>query len=109
VLIGLVVASAITMSKTLGVPPPPPYKPLPPTGGFPTESLALTGKLAHDNGVYKLQIDALPGYVVTLRFATSDLKTSASTLVGQQVTVTGHWDSANPTVFVVESAVVSGR
>jgi len=104
--IGLVAESA-TMSKTLGVPPRPPYTCLPLAGGWPEESLALTGRLAYDKGVYKLDVEALLGYVVTLRFATSNLETYAQAHLWQRITVRGHWDSTNPTVFVVESVIVS--
>jgi hypothetical protein len=102
---GLVAASAI-LGKTPGVPVPP-YGPLPPTGGLPAESLSLRGKLAHDNGVYTIEVDALPGYVVPLSLSTSDLETWAAANLGQDVTVSGHWDKANPTVFVVQSAILS--
>jgi hypothetical protein len=104
-LIGLVFVSAA--GKTPGISPPPPYRSLPPTGGLPEESLTLTGKLVYDNGLYKLEVTALPGYVVTLRFATSDLGTSAAAELGRQVTVSGQWDTVDPTVFVVQSISTS--
>lgn len=107
-LIGLVVVSAATLSKTPGIPhPPPTYRSLPPTGGLPEESLRLSGKLVCEDGVYKLEVTALPGYVVNLRFGTSDVEIMAAAQLGQQVTVSGQWDSDDPTVFVVESIAVS--
>ena len=102
-LIGLVFVSAAGMSKSPGIPPPPPYRSLLPTGGLPEESLRLTGKVSYDGGLYKLEVSALRGYVVPLRFATSDLEASAAAELGRRVTVSGQWDTADPTVFVVQS------
>jgi len=108
VLICAVVASGtlMAMTKTLGVPPPQSGV-LPPTGGLPEKSLALKGKLAFDSDLYKLDVDALPGYVVTLRFASSELEAWAAAHVGQDVTVLGYWDKTRPSIFLVESATVA--
>jgi hypothetical protein len=103
--IGLVVGWA-TMNKKREVPPSPAHRPLPPAGGWPEESLALKGRLRYDDKFYKLEVEALPGYVVTLRFATSDLETWAAAHLGQRVTLSGHWDRTDPTVFVVESGTL---
>jgi hypothetical protein len=66
--------------------------------------LFLKGKLSLDGGVYKIVVDALPGYVVPLSFPTSDLQSWAASHVGQDITVWGNWDKSDPTVFVVQSA-----
>ena len=108
VLICAVVLSGtlMAMTRTLGVPPPQSGV-LPPTGGLPEESLALRGKLGYDAGLYELDVDALQGYVVTLRFASSELETWAAAHVGQDVTVLGYWDKTEPSIFLVESATVA--
>ena len=108
VLICVAVSSGtlLALTRTLGIPPPQ-SGPLPPTGGLPSKSLSLKGRLAYDGGVYKLDIDAFPGYVVTLRFASSELETWAATHMGQHVAVSGYWDKAQPSIFLVESATLS--
>jgi hypothetical protein len=109
-IIGLVLVSAVgnnSWVKTPGIPPGPPYPPLPPTGGLPEKILTLKGRLVYDNGTYKLQVSALPGYTVPLRFATADVQASAAAQVGQEITVSGQWDKSNPTVFVVQSTIQS--
>jgi len=108
VLICVVVSSGtlVAMTRTLGISPPQSGV-LPPTGGLPEKSLALRGKLGYDAGLYKLDVDALPGYVVTLRFASSELETWAAAHVGQNVTVVGYWDKTEPSIFLVETATLS--
>jgi hypothetical protein len=95
----------MAMTKTLGVPRPQSGV-HPPTGGLPEKSLTLEGRLVHDGGLYKLDVKALPGYVVALRFASSELETWAATHVGQLVTISGYWDKAQPSIFLVESATL---
>jgi hypothetical protein len=80
---------------------------LPPTGGLPEESLTLKGKLVHEDSVYRLRVTALPGYVVTLRFATQELEAWAGAHVGQNVAVSGYWDKTEPSIFLVDSATLS--
>jgi len=106
-LICVVVSSGtlMAMTKTLGVPRPQSGV-LPPTGGFPEKSLTLEGRLVHDGGLYRLDVKALPGYVVTLRFASSELETWAAAHVGRYVAVSGYWDKAQPSIFLVESATL---
>jgi len=98
----LFLASAVTINKTLGGRSPLPHSPLPSTGGWPEVTFTLTGDLVYDNGVYKLQVDAYPGYVVTLRFTTFDLEMWAAAHLGEHVTVSGHWDDTQASVFVVD-------
>jgi len=98
----LFLVSAVTINKTLGGRSPPPYSRLPSTGGWPEVTLALTGDLAYDNGVYKLKVEAYPGYVVPLRFTTLDLETWAAAHLGERVIVSGHWDNTQASVFVVD-------
>jgi hypothetical protein len=102
----VLLGTLMAMTRTLGVPPPQSGV-LPPTGGLPEKSLALKGKLAYDGGLYKLDVNALPGYVVTLRFASSELETWAAAHLEQDVTVLGYWDKTQPSIFLVESATVS--
>jgi len=108
VLICAVVASGTlnAMTRTLGIPPPQSGV-LPPTGGLPEKSLALKGRLAHDGSLYKLDVDAFPGYVVTLRFASSELEAWAAAHVGQDVTVSGYWDKTEPSIFLVQAVALS--
>lgn len=96
----------MAMTRTLGVPPPQSGA-LPPTGGLPEKSLTLKGRLVQDSGLYKLGVNALPGYVVTLRFASSELEAWAAGHLGQDVTVLGYWDKTQPSIFLVESATVA--
>jgi hypothetical protein len=100
---GVLVGSAVNKSKTPGVPPPPPYSPLPPAGGWPEASLRLEGTLTYDTGTYKLEVSAVPGYVVPLRFAASGLEAWAAAHIGERVSVSGYWDNTEPSIFVVES------
>jgi hypothetical protein len=93
----------MSVTKTLGVPPPQ-SSALPPTGGLPERSLTLKGKLVHEGSAYRLRVTALPGYVVTLRFATQELEAWASAHVGQNVEVSGYWDKTQPLIFLVDSA-----
>jgi len=97
----VLVASVATTNKTPGSPPPPPYPHLPSTGGWPEETLTLIGKLVYEDGSYELEVNS--GHAVALHFATSYLETDAAAHLGQRVTVWGHWDSAQPSIFVVES------
>jgi hypothetical protein len=97
--------SLMAMTRTLGVPLPQSGA-LPPTGGLPEKSLTLKGKLVHEGGPYKLDVNALPGYVVTLRFTSSELETWAAAHVGGYVAVSGYWDEAQPSIFLVESATL---
>jgi len=99
----LLIGLAITIDKTPGHPPGPPYLPLPPTGGWPESTLRLEGILTYDNGIYKLEVSALPGYVVPLYFITPDLERKAQAHLRELVTVTGYWDKTQPSVFLVES------
>jgi hypothetical protein len=71
-------------------------------GGMAAPLLFLKGTLSFDGEVYKISVDALPGYVVPLTLST-DLQSWAASHVGQDITVWGHWDKSDPTVFVVQS------
>ena len=89
--------------KTPGVPVPiGSNPPLASTGGLPSQSLFLRGKLGYANGSYTIAVDALPGYVVPLSFITPDLQSWAAAHLGQEVVVVGNWDRNNPKVFVVQ-------
>jgi hypothetical protein len=99
-------ATLMAATKTPGVPPPQSGA-LPPTGGLPERSLTLKGKLVHEDSVYRLKVTASPGYVVTLRFATQELEAWAAAHAGQNVVVSGYWDKAQPSVFLVDSATLS--
>jgi len=99
----LLVGLAITSDKTPGHPPGPPYLPLPPTGGWPESTLRLEGILTYDNRIYRLEVSALPGYVVPLRFIVPDLEKEAHVHLRQHIIVTGYWDKTEPSIFLVES------
>ena len=96
----------MAMTRRLGIPLPQSGV-LPPTGGLPEKSLTLKGRLVRDGGLYKLDVNALPGYVVTLRFASSELEAWAAAHVGQDVTVLGYWDKTEPSIFLVQSTTLS--
>jgi len=104
-------AVCLVIAATAGEPKIPPPGAFPPpsdrtpryNGGVPSESLSLTGRLAYVSGVYKLEVSALPGYVVPLSFVTPDLQSWAASHLGQDVTVWGHWDKNAPTLFLVQS------
>ncbi len=100
--------SAVTINKTRGVNPLPPYLPLPDSGGRPEETLRLEGKTIFDEGIYKLEVTALPGYVVPLRFTSSDLKVGTEAKLGERIIVLGHWDNTQTSIFIVES-IISDR
>jgi hypothetical protein len=97
---GVIAASAI-QDKTPGSGTP--SGSLPPGGGTPAPLLFLTGTLSFDGGLYKIAVDALPGYVVPLSLPTPNLQSWAASHLGQDVTVWGHWDKNDLTVFVVQS------
>lgn len=101
----LIVGLGITSDRTPGRTPGPPYSPLPPTGGWPESTLRLEGVLTCDNGIYRLEVSALPGYVVPLRFIAPDLEREAQSHLREHIIVTGYWDKTEPSIFLVESVL----
>lgn len=103
VMMGVIAVSAV-QDKTPGAGTP--SGSVPPGGaggGMAAPVLFLKGTLSSDGGAYRIAVDALPGYVVTLSLSTPDLEGWAASHIGQDVTVWGHWDKSDPTIFVVES------
>ena len=105
VVVTAIVAASAIQDKTPGaVTPSGSVPPGGAGGGAAAPVLILKGTLSLDGEVYKIAVEALPGYVVPLSLSTPDLQSWAASHLGQDVTVWGHWDKVDPTVFVVQSA-----